>query len=686
MKIKQNYTRYSSFKVDRQLLKKRKFLVRAILGTGGLVLVAILLISILLYGAYLYRIGKSSYENPMLVKISELDFSFLRDNTQRGPVDFDEAKLNIELKHLTQMHDLGQQAYEKGMINEAFRRKSFPAELIYNGESHKVRIGLANTIAMHLQDPVKWSFQVSTTGDDVIMDMHSFDLLPPPSGSYMIDWLNTELIEERGVRSMKGDFVTLAVNGKTQGLYYLQERLSEKVQQNHRFEKGILFDVEEGLRILGEDKLIKHAATEDQVALLKGRWSDFKTGKLPLADIFDLEKMGELFAILDLANHKYSKTREKLRFYFNPISERVEPVVLKISDLGASDPFDFSSFLEKNDLNDQLPAGHFKDSLIHAFVENLEFKRSYLREAAVLCQNEFLDQFLIQRGKKLDVLLKSPSQSPVQHSPIQALFGNAKLLRYTIFPNEAEIIAWFDKKEEKYLSVQLRNQQELPLEVLYLSWRDSILFLPEKPIILETNTTQPQTFQFSMPKTFPWADSLLPELTLNYNMLGVGAPKRSVLVYPWSYEDRQDYARNPAARRANYKSFDFIEEKADGNTLVIPPGNWTLLEDLIIPPKKRLEIEAGARIDIVDHAKILSYSPIFSLGLEGNPVTITSSDATGEGLTVIRAKQRSYLIHTNFDRLSSPLDEGWQLTGAVSFYESPVIITACKLANNQRGG
>jgi hypothetical protein len=64
-------------------------------------------------------------------------------------------------------------------------------------------------------------------------------------------------------------------------------------------------------------------------------------------------------------------------------------------------------------------------------------------------------------------------------------------------------------------------------------------------------------------------------------------------------------------------------------------------------------------------------------------VLIESSDGTGQGLLVLDAGEPSTLEHTSFRGLRNPERSGWKLTGAVTFYRSPVAISRCEFAANQ---
>jgi hypothetical protein len=170
---------------------------------------------------------------------------------------------------------------------------------------------------------------------------------------------------------------------------------------------------------------------------------------------------------------------------------------------------------------------------------------------------------------------------------------------------------------------------------------------------------------------------------VNYNYLGLEKGLKRALVFSSIENTSNNTFANPIVRNDNIESFDFLQKKE--NRIIIPEGEWTISKDLVIPNGKRFEIQAGAKIDLINQSKIISYSPIFSNGTSSNPIVINSSDATSEGIVIMRATERSQLTHTLFNQLSRPEETGWRLSGAVTFYESPVDISDCIFSNNKIG-
>ena len=124
---------------------------------------------------------------------------------------------------------------------------------------------------------------------------------------------------------------------------------------------------------------------------------------------------------------------------------------------------------------------------------------------------------------------------------------------------------------------------------------------------------------------------------------------------------------------------------SEKNEITFKKGNWKIDKDLIIPKDHTLVAKAGVNIDLVDSAMILSYSPIVFLGLENYPINIISSDSSGQGITVIKAEQKSLMKYVNYQNISAPNRPEWELTGAINFYESPVYMYEAHFKGNLAG-
>ena len=691
MKVKnaQNDSIYSKNIVD--FVKRKKLITRWLLGLVGLAGLAFMFFAVIGYGAYLKKVDKTTYYKNTLLKIAELDFSFLKNYTSGKMSEFDELKFDIKFRHMLRLKYLREKALENGYIDEASKAEEFPAKLTIGKQTYDVKIGMTGLTTDHLADPSKWSFQVKGRRETTIKGMKRFGLLIPKARGYMTDWLGFEILKERGLMGLRVDFVNVTVNGKSQGIYYMEERFDKHLLENNSLRESIIFKIEEDLKPYKESKLMANPDSRANLLLLKRMWQDVMAGNLPPEKFFDLEKMAKVFVVADLLNNKHPLYPGNLRFYFNPYTGLAEPIAREFGSLHRYDISKLAMWLEKPKEGNYRHARLREDKILKKIYDNLEFKRHYIQEAELMSQTKFLDSLFIKNGKKLNALLKKVYLTwPFYEFPTTKLYENQAYIRSTLHPPIDEILAYFKQANDKQLSVYLRNQQYLPIEVSHIGWRDSIFFQPKDPIILDSReklvNDEVQLFDFEVPPGMVWTDSLLAELKIYYNMLGLPAGKKETLVYPWSFENSLEYAFNPIATQdANYKSFGFIKESEDKNTIWVPEGKWTISEDLIIPKNKNFELKPGAQLDLVNKARIICHSTVFSKGTEEKPVVIKSSDASGRGMLIIRANRRSQLIHTIFDQLNQPEVAGWSLPGAISFYESPVTISNCTFSNNIKG-
>lgn len=690
MKVKGIKNNPQAYRKVRNILKRKKRLSAGIFGFIGLAVSVMLFFAVFNYGRYLYNSGQTQLLVPVLKDLSALDFSFVNNYARGQMAELDEVKIDIKFRHLLRIEYLRKQAMKEKYINPAFKEEEFPAKLTYKGKTYNVKIALTGMVSRtHVGNPNKWSFEVKVKGDDTIAGMKRLALLVPTARGYLTDWLSFELLQARGLIGTRVDFVDVSINGKSSGVFYMEERFDKYMIENNALREGIIFKLEKEVGPYRESKLMEEPGPRAQLLLLRRMWQDVMAGDLPSDKFFDMEKMAKLFIVSDLMNNQHPLSKANLRFYFNPVTGLAEPIAREFEDLSKSDPSAMKMFLEKPDLYSR----HFwleSESIIGLIYDNPEFKRHYIREAELVCQQKYLDDFFAERSGKLEAILGKVYRTlPFYKFPREQLYANQHHMRSVIFSEQPELLAWLEQKEEGALGIRLENQQSLPLEITHLSWQGAA-FLPDHPVLVDSRAREGnhtlRIHQFRIPEGVALPDGPLSGLKVHYNLLGLERGKKELPVAIPSGEKAASLPAALADQPGNYAAFPFIREKTGENILLIPAGEWTLGSSLAIPRGKRLHIEAGARINLVNNARIISYAPVFCMGKEGRPVLIHSADSTGGGLAVIGAEGRSVITHTHFEGLSGIEENGQRWGGAVTFYESPVTFSGCSFSGRQGGG
>jgi hypothetical protein len=215
-------------------------------------------------------------------------------------------------------------------------------------------------------------------------------------------------------------------------------------------------------------------------------------------------------------------------------------------------------------------------------------------------------------------------------------------------------------------------------------WRGDVIAPAQRTILPATPFTEAVTYErasFRLPEGSLWSEQDLAGLEVAYRPLGASA-LRGEAILPRPRRLPGLSAGAPVWREPDLDSFDFLLVDREARTITILPGSWILDTDLIVPAGYRVHAGAGTRLDLRAGATFLSYSPLELHGSPDEPIVIESTDGSGQGLAVLGAKQKSSLRHVAFRNLRNPAREGWALTGAVTFYESPVEIANAEFSSN----
>ena len=114
-------------------------------------------------------------------------------------------------------------------------------------------------------------------------------------------------------------------------------------------------------------------------------------------------------------------------------------------------------------------------------------------------------------------------------------------------------------------------------------------------------------------------------------------------------------------------------------------GAYELKRSIILPKGYTVVIESGFHLDLKNASSIISYSPIRALGNYPGAIRIFSSDSTGQGIVVMNADNLSLFRNVNFSTLSNISTIDYQLTAALTFYESKVSFRNCSFYGNVQG-
>jgi hypothetical protein len=112
-------------------------------------------------------------------------------------------------------------------------------------------------------------------------------------------------------------------------------------------------------------------------------------------------------------------------------------------------------------------------------------------------------------------------------------------------------------------------------------------------------------------------------------------------------------------------------------------GKHQTSKDLLFPPGYQVMFEKGVELDLIHNAKFISKSQVLCMGREDAPIRIFSSDGSAGGFSVLQAEGKSEFHYVAFDNLGSLRYKGWNLSGAVTLYESECLFSHVRFVNSR---
>lgn len=634
-----------------------------------------------------------------------------------GEIEGKQVRIDIGDAERAQLEAFRMAALQNNVIAKE-QKKYLPATLIWDEEKLPIQLRLKGDWTDHLKTK-KWSFRIKVSGKNSFMGLKSFSIQHPGTRSFLEEWAAHQLFLDEDVLTTHYDFISVNLNGEDMGIYALEEHFDKQLlESKNRREGPILKFDEEGLweaRLEFGEQLPQLPIFESSVVLPFKRKRTFKTPSLRnnfavgselmlrykqadenIEEIFDLEKLAKYYAICDLAGISHSLIWHNQRFYYNPVSNRLEPIAFDCNGIDKEETV-IRGFLDDDRY---CPMEIFV--MMNAFNQD-EFKKRYVH---------FLKQFsassyVSEKMRKMESFLKATEHKLNGEFPFYeydyAYFerraekirselpayesSDARFVGYV--PNPARDVegAWYLKSAGvKAFRNYVSDEDTLTAEIALLNYhlsevkvigyglkgqKDSMISL-EQPIVLPPYNIEREVM---VTRFEGKARSIFFELKnvpgeIRRASITKEAPTISGFSNYLSKADRIDLRSYPSA-------------KIDDETKTIQiRGNHQFEKEMFVPKGWTLIVVSGTRIDLINSGCLISEGPVHFKGTSNAPISVSSSDGTGQGLTVLSNGEKSMLSQVHFNGLTNLNRRGWLLMGAVNFYQSDVVLEQCSFIGN----
>lgn len=572
-------------------------------------------------------------------------------------------------------------------------------EIIDKDEKKKVKLRLKGDWLDHLRGD-KWSYRISVAAPYAWNRLKTFSVQSPHTRSFLNEWVYHQMLTQEDVLCTRYDFLEVGINRKNTKIYAVEEHFEKQlVEYRSRREGPILRFSEDGfwqkqqkqikqygkvkdfkfsysafnsskISAFQSNKTIKNPVLLEQFKNGANLMDQYRLNRVEAKEIFDLELVAKYFAIMDVNHAWHALAWHNQRWYFNPITQHLEPIGFDGWSEGEFGLIEYAPFIGFAVYKYPNP----NQEIFHHLFNDPSFLPLYLKYLNKYSQEDYLQGFWskyqIPLTEREALIQKEYTQYQYDQGMVVE-FADA-IQRYLIPISEESLKANLHQEKNDEVILSIVNHHCVPLEIIGFGMtKNKVDFAsnyeetvptyftnePQKPIQLTTNKQAKFVF-FKLPGV---DDIYYSQIT------------------PWPIEDLNQPAQDFFKGKALDPDGPY---KIDGNTVTFEAGEYVISKNLIIPEGYVVKFLPGAIFDFVNKAAFISKSPVFIQGNSEQPVVFSSSDQTASGFTVLQCQEASFIQHAVFDNFNTFRQEGWTLTGAVTFYESEVDITYAVFRNN----
>ena len=607
--------------------------------------------------------------------------------------------LDFDEKDFAKLSHRASEARKLSILSKQMK-KNVPVRIRFGDEIKKGKAKLKGDWADHVKYR-KWSFRVNVKGSETINGQEIFSLHNPFARWFLNEWAAHRLMREEGIISPRYEFVQLHVNGENWGVYAMEEHFTKLLVEDMQYREGPIMKFDESGIWERREVALKNKTGSINLPVFKASMIDmFRTKKVlndstqyrqfleaknlmycyqfgyqNIETILDIRKWAKYYAMCSILGMRHSTMWTNQRLYYNPITSLLEPIGYDCFTV--HNPRHEEFWLN---IHEGTSYGNIFSTLLF---RNKKFLHHFEQEVQRISQKTQLAQFENLISEKWDEVKSAFDDEFPFYSPDLSYVHNRVAFLNDILDDYKRN---FDSYEPRSEDPQFNCEDPYFLENVALqvfrqtrdSLNQTIALRNNHPCgitIIGYDDKDGTSTLFESPFEITDEDIEL-ELTRSARILVYNAQNTPDSLYrkkinKWSKPERISTREQFIRTASNFRSVFKVDESA--KTITIGPGKIRLNNHVYIPEGYRVYIERATSIDLINRASIISKSAVEARG-DLHPIEITSSDGTGQGIHVLQTADTSIFSGVSFYNLNTLKYGNWHLTGAVTFYESPVIL------------
>ncbi len=568
----------------------------------------------------------------------------------------------------------------------------------------------------------KWSYRIEVQGGDAVMGMSVFSIQDPSTRTYANEWAFMQALRREDVLTVGYSFAHVVQNGQTMGVYAVEEGFAKELLESQRRRESVIIRYNEDLLWetwaaydndfvtppgITEFHLIDEfdsggvaasptlsAARDAAVGKLRAWWA----GELPASEVFDIDRMARFWALADLWGANHALDWHNLRFYYNPLTTRLEPIAFDAQALGESAVVDVAELAGRREL-----LAYGDDRLRRAYAQALAAYTDPAYLAAL--QQDVGGDLASVRASLLPEFggVTTPDGGGVLDAPWDALAERASSLRDWLSPPQMVYAYRPADVPTDTLVLDVGNLLGLPVQIdgvfvdgdwfpADASWAtpgavDELVGPVDAAgdVVLKALSSDAEFMPYARLRTSavlpPEAETASVQLVTRVWGLSETVTRPVMASYPPIVQGALPTAPTVEQALAAHPYLQIDDTAA--RTLTMPAGTHAVSGGLILPEGYGLRLVPGTTLRFEPDAYLLARGPLQFDGTEDAPIVLGPSEDLWHGIVVLDAGAPSTWAYVTVEKTVAVSLPGWTVTGGITFYQSPISLDHCRILGTQ---
>jgi len=677
------------------------------------------------------------------------------------------AKLSTELETVTiEVTDenaaILQQVYDRSMNSGLIVQTEgdlVEATVSNRDKSINARIRIKGDYLDHLNTD-KWSFRVELR-DDKMFGMSRFSVQHPKARGYLWEWLIMQVARREGLLAPRSSFVNVVFNGNHLGIYYLEEHFTKELLESQGRREGPIVRFDEtaamsateqynfqqlflpmtvqpaesinqaeisafGAKRLGKSENLARQLLEalgqlrkiqagirtwlpDDNSLIGRYQAQVERADTKLEEVLDIDSAAQMHALVCMFRCKHGMAWKNRRFYHNPITGRLEPIVydtLAGRAIPERDPIRMSTYT------------------VQEFLRSTSYYNRLFIHLARMTHPSWLGDIFDELGPELTkyaALMHAEGMTDTQADVAalrDQLWDQQIYLRETLRPADAinfqaELLGQGENSGE--IVIKLWGTTRVPIVVRGFRYANGHMVSAQRALdgrsgagfsrlseesggVVIPHDSSRVTFRFpadaryatltdiedikNAVRTQAIVDSNKPvSIIVEYRLLTETEVRTELLeLRRFEQEWLEEGGRpTPPSLDEALEKHGFLQFDQDSGQLSIQPGEWEVAGDLVVPADMPLHVGPGVTLRFDQESALVTENALQFIGTEEAPIILGPKAGlpSWAGVTVLRASEPSRWEHVQVYDTNIIRRGGWMMTGGVTFYRCEVELYDC---------